>query len=317
MTYFTDSDSEDKAVALSNKTHDPLDVPIFDLELGIEHRMEDGKPSPAKSLAEPMKKHLMDSVIEELVVSMRQHLVARIMDEFLIILKQDWKSCIRACTEAPGSTPTNETPTVADTSSQQPINTQGRQQSKIHRHDRTPGEGTDEDEDEDGEKAPKRPRTTSSPQGSLQRSVKFSCPYRKNDPRTYCARDWHSCALTPLDTIARVKFVLSPRRYSMELTRYNRAHLYRHHRIYQCQRCKASFANQHVLDRHIISLQGCQPNLINLAQGVTEGIEKKLRCRKKAHRNQTEAERWIEIYQILFPTALVPSPCKHDLHDYI
>jgi len=219
MTYFTDSDSEDKAVALSNKTHDLLDVPIFDLELGIEqHKMEDGRPSPAKSLAEPTKKHLMDSVIEELVASMRQHLVARIMDEFTIILKQDWKSYIRAYAEAPGSTPTNETPSVPNTYSQQPINTRGRQHSRGHRHDRTPGEGTDEDEDKDGEKAPKRPRTTSSPQGNSRKSVKFSCPYRKNDPRKYCARDWHSCTLTPLDTIARVKFVLSPRRYAMKLT---------------------------------------------------------------------------------------------------
>jgi len=36
---------------------------------------------------------------------------------------------------------------------------------------------------------------------------KFACPYRKKDPHTYYSgnKQWRSCALTPLESIARVK----------------------------------------------------------------------------------------------------------------
>jgi hypothetical protein len=36
---------------------------------------------------------------------------------------------------------------------------------------------------------------------------KFACPYRKKNPHTYCSdnKQWRSCALTPLESIARVK----------------------------------------------------------------------------------------------------------------
>ena len=69
--------------------------------------------------------------------------------------------------------------------------------------------------------------------------------------------------------------------------------------------------NQGVLDEHILALEGCEPNRVNLAEGITTDIEKKLRSRKKTHRHQTEAERWTEIYQTLFPGAALPNPCRH------
>jgi len=36
-------------------------------------------------------------------------------------------------------------------------------------------------------------------------SVSFACPYRKQNPRKYCVRDWTQCALRGHQTIARVK----------------------------------------------------------------------------------------------------------------
>jgi hypothetical protein len=48
-------------------------------------------------------------------------------------------------------------------------------------------------------------------------------------------------------------------------------------------------------------------------EGVTQNMVEKLRSRKKAHAGQTEAERWCQIYLILFPdteTSALPSPCK-------
>jgi hypothetical protein len=39
----------------------------------------------------------------------------------------------------------------------------------------------------------------------------------------------------------------------------------------------------------------------------------KLRSRKKAYKGQTEEERWEEIYKLLFPDEIAPSPCGSTL----
>jgi len=67
-------------------------------------------------------------------------------------------------------------------------------------------EGGDEF-DGDGKQDTKRPKIDA-PLNVSNEKGKFACPYRKHDPRKYChqVRCWRSCALTPLDTIARVKF---------------------------------------------------------------------------------------------------------------
>jgi hypothetical protein len=70
------------------------------------------------------------------------------------------------------------------------------------------GEG-DQLPDDDNERSRKRPRgVPSSSLENLDDSSMFACPYRKHNPRRYCVRNWRSCALTPLKTVARVKFVL-------------------------------------------------------------------------------------------------------------
>jgi hypothetical protein len=46
------------------------------------------------------------------------------------------------------------------------------------------------------------------------------------------------------------------------------------------------------------------------AEGFDEVIANKLRCRKKDHPNQSEEDRWAQIYQLLFPGEEVPSPCE-------
>jgi hypothetical protein len=53
----------------------------------------------------------------------------------------------------------------------------------------------------------KQPRTLLSPLHNQEDNSKFACPYRKRNPRKYCVRDWRTCALTPLETVARVKYV--------------------------------------------------------------------------------------------------------------
>jgi hypothetical protein len=67
-------------------------------------------------------------------------------------------------------------------------------------------DGQDDQDQNNGDgRNPKRPRTLLSPPRSQDDSAKFACPYRKRDSRKYCIQHWRSCALTPLETVARVK----------------------------------------------------------------------------------------------------------------
>jgi hypothetical protein len=56
-------------------------------------------------------------------------------------------------------------------------------------------------------RGPKRLRTTPSASEFSETGLKFACPYRKHDPRKYGMPNWGPCALTPLQTVARVKLV--------------------------------------------------------------------------------------------------------------
>ena len=63
----------------------------------------------------------------------------------------------------------------------------------------------EQDQNNGDERSPKRPRALLHSLQSQDDSAKFACPYRKRDPQTYCLQHWRSCALTPLETVARVK----------------------------------------------------------------------------------------------------------------
>jgi hypothetical protein len=56
-------------------------------------------------------------------------------------------------------------------------------------------------------RGPKRLRATPSASEFSETRSKFTCPYRKHDPRKYGVPNWGPCALTPLQTVARVKLV--------------------------------------------------------------------------------------------------------------
>jgi hypothetical protein len=63
---------------------------------------------------------------------------------------------------------------------------------------------------------------------------------------------------------------------------------------------------------HFNALEGCDARVSNPdspVEGITDRLHKQLRCRKKLYASQTEAERWQQVYQMLFPNEIVPSPC--------
>jgi hypothetical protein len=82
--------------------------------------------------------------------------------------------------------------------------------------------------------------------------------------------------------------------------------------VIHCERCWQTFNNQQKLKAHITvdATEICQVTPGQQPDGLTPEMERKLRSRKKAHRDQTDDDRWKEMYRLLFPNEVVPSPCK-------
>lgn len=68
--------------------------------------------------------------------------------------------------------------------------------------------------------------------------------------------------------------------------------------------------SQYPTDAHFEAKTGCKSRPMKIVEGITAKMEKLLRCRKKAYRGRSDAERWKDIYKILFPLEVVPDPCK-------
>ena len=66
---------------------------------------------------------------------------------------------------------------------------------------------SDQDNDRDGDQYERPDRHKEPPHANNDdmNVLRFACPYRKGNPRTYNVATWKSCALTPLASIARVK----------------------------------------------------------------------------------------------------------------
>jgi Zn-finger nucleic acid-binding protein len=87
--------------------------------------------------------------------------------------------------------------------------------------------------------------------------------------------------------------------------------LYRYHIIHQCQRCKGVFESEAELESHIEISESCDATMATPIDGVTRKMKVALQSKKKAFKGQKEAERWMQVYQILFPEEEeIPDPCK-------
>ncbi|CZR65598.1 uncharacterized protein PAC_15498 [Phialocephala subalpina] len=144
--------------------------------------------------------------------------------------------------------------------------------------------------DDDDPNIPRKRKNVSGA-GVCSQHFRFACPYRKHDPHKYNVMEWASCGLTPHNTIARVK-----------------AHLYQCHRILQCPRCMSVFNTEVEQQRHVSHETVCERSSTPVVDGITEDIERQLRCRKTRFPGQSEESRWGDIYRILFPSEPVPAP---------
>ena len=144
----------------------------------------------------------LSAPVKPLLTPAKQRLVDRIMQEFWILFDQDWIGNVRSCTGSVSVSESGRT-SISDSASNS-----GQDQSspKIQRASkRSREQGQEEDPDD---RDPPDPKRLKKDLVNLDKSnCKFACPYRKSNPRKYCVQGvWKSCALTPLETIARVKY---------------------------------------------------------------------------------------------------------------
>ncbi len=79
-----------------------------------------------------------------------------------------------------------------------------------------------------------------------------------------------------------------------------------------CVRCWAVFKHKSEHDDHMRAEKRCELQPKQLIDGVTVDQEKELKKRKKTGPEQSEGEKWKDVYRILFPDAKsIPTPCKN------
>ena len=76
-----------------------------------------------------------------------------------------------------------------------------------YKKQKNPSGDENDDDCTDDNRDSKRQKTEAASLFYSEEKRKFACPYRKHSPHKYRAsnRKWRSCALTPLDSVARVK----------------------------------------------------------------------------------------------------------------
>ena len=240
-------------------------------------------------------------LIRPVLTLMKQTIVGCVMKGFWVIFNAEWSSNVRKC----AGDAYDESSSAA-----KPEASPSRQHVLSGPKNRVGDNGHDQDADEEERKNPKRPRKNKSVPEDRIDGAKFACPHRKHGPRKYTIRSWRVCALTPLDSVSRSTSMHWAMRVNM-LLMCHRGHLYRHHQVFQCQRCKDVFQNQEDLDGHFVAVTSCELRLTKPTEGITNTLEKQLRSRKKVCRDETEEERWKGIYERLFPMEPAPSPCEH------
>ncbi|KAI8191398.1 hypothetical protein K4K53_002090 [Colletotrichum sp. SAR 10_77] len=125
--------------------------------------------------------------------------------------------------------------------------------------------------------------------------AKLACPFFKHNPRKY--KNQRPCCGPGWDHVHRIK-----------------ERIYRKHSLpkFSCPRCSQPFETQADLQAHARLPTPCQVKEPEVLDGITQDQEKKLRSRKKTSGKElTEAEKWAQVYSILFPDVRereIPSP---------
>ncbi|KAH6970734.1 hypothetical protein BKA56DRAFT_596823 [Ilyonectria sp. MPI-CAGE-AT-0026] len=153
-------------------------------------------------------------------------------------------------------------------------------------------EDEDEDEDDQGHKRP-RPAPHSQPHAVDEEQQRLACPFFKKEPDKY--RQRRTCSGPGWNTVHRVK-----------------EHVYRSHALpIACPICHETFENDRLKDDHLKRPERCEFREQPPIEGMDTTQKEQLRTRKQSHKSKTEAEKWNDMYLILFPRAdpiSLPSP---------
>ncbi|KAI8306875.1 hypothetical protein K4K61_004104 [Colletotrichum sp. SAR11_59] len=157
--------------------------------------------------------------------------------------------------------------------------------------------GNEDEEGKDGDGNENRPPRAKLPkvQEDQVSGAKLACPFFKHNPRKY--KKQRPCCGPGWDHVHRIK-----------------EHIYRRHSLpkFSCPRCSQPFETQADLQGHARLPTPCEVKEPEVLDGITQDQEKKLRSRKKTSGKElTEAEKWAQVYSILFPDVRereIPSP---------
>ncbi|KAK0705615.1 hypothetical protein B0H67DRAFT_498224 [Lasiosphaeris hirsuta] len=121
---------------------------------------------------------------------------------------------------------------------------------------------------------------------------KFACPFSKHDPARY--KNVKTCCGPGWSDVHRVK-----------------EHIYRRHSLKNaCPRCFEVFNEPKDLMEHQRAEKSCRLKTTAPTDVITDAQEKQLHARAKA--NCPQAEKWQEMYRIIFPDEKVPSSPYYD-----
>lgn len=220
---------------------------------------------------------------------LHQGLIERVMEVFWVIFNQKWS--FKGYQYGSGGSSGSSHNTESASRSQHKSSMEA---SSMYRRKRQKGSAEYSDDNQDDNR--RRPRKLPARYSDCYSNDRFACPFRKCNPSKYSIYAHRVCALSNWGTIARVK-----------------EHLYRCHQAgFYCKRCWQTFQSQSLLDLHMMvdAVNICQIKEGQPPDGLTPETERALRRRAKSSPDQTEAERWKNIYKLLFPTHDVPSPSK-------
>lgn len=221
----------------------------------------------------------------------RPVLLKEAMNEYQQLYASDCRM-ITSC-NPDSAAPSSQTGSTGFPNQQTGSNSAGRDQARNNgAHGRNPP-----DDGNDGTPN-KRPRKDSTSNGRIiGLTLRYACPFFKRNPQKYGSRS--ACSGPGWESVHRMK-----------------EHLYRSHaQPIHCPRCNLNLASQQDLIEHLSSKDRCEESggvsnqKGNSIEGFDEEQEKKLRRRSQS--GQTENEKWIEVYKILFPKddhSKIPSP---------
>ncbi|KAH6985853.1 hypothetical protein BKA56DRAFT_579251 [Ilyonectria sp. MPI-CAGE-AT-0026] len=147
-------------------------------------------------------------------------------------------------------------------------------------------------DDDDGERRKRKDTALRSTAG--ERLRKFACPFCKRYPKSENLQK--SCYGPGWNSVHRVK-----------------EHIYRRHQkpTYRCTRCLVSFEKEEDLIEHTRAEQRCENQTVSTEEETIYISQAQERALRKRLRNVPEEERWVLVFQILFPDVPVnqiPSP---------